>query len=629
MEKIKDQSANKSLSAKFIDIAFLITFIAITVLIFTVLIKIFVYSRFIIGTEIGGIDVSRKSISATTSLLENSIAEYSKIPLTIKLDGTTKEIALKDLGVTFLTDNTVQKAKKINETHADILKYIISSKEKFETPFIISIDQEVLVDKLNKEFSLSTLKAVNAWYQFDKQGKLQVTESKDGLVLDKEALIKSLNNALGKIDGHTITISLIPSKPTLTKEELELQKPGIIEALKHKITLSHPEYRNRWTLSLVDHLEWVKFSKKQKMIFEPTKKAFVISKFPKMEVPGFTMKTYITIEIDPAKLDEFIDAKMAQYLDVPVADVKIYKDKDGKIIVEGRGDNGKKIQRDLFKKAIELAIANNIDTVPIPVKEMEPKITVSEDLQALGIKERIAIGHTTFYGSPMNRMYNIGIGANKLNGAIIKKGETFSFNKRIGAVNGSTGYLMELVIKPEGTIPEFGGGLCQVSTTAYRAALFSGLPIEERHQHSYAVTYYSQVLGHGLDATVYVGGPDLKFKNDTPGDLLIQAYVKNKHELYVVVYGTKDSRTVEMDGPYISNRTSPKEVKYQEMADLPIGVQKKVEMAHVGFNALWYRYVTMPNGEKKTDEITSKYQTMPAKVLVGTKPVDKPAAPAN
>ncbi|MFA7686196.1 MAG: peptidoglycan binding domain-containing protein, partial [Candidatus Gracilibacteria bacterium] len=285
MEKIKDQSANKSLSAKFIDIAFLITFIAITVLIFTVLIKIFVYSRFIIGTEIGGIDVSRKSISATTSLLENSIAEYSKIPLTIKLDGTTKEIALKDLGVTFLTDNTVQKAKKINETHADILKYIISSKEKFETPFIISIDQEVLVDKLNKEFSLSTLKAVNAWYQFDKQGKLQVTESKDGLVLDKEALIKSLNNALGKIDGHTITISLIPSKPTLTKEELELQKPGIIEALKHKITLSHPEYRNRWTLSLVDHLEWVKFSKKQKMIFEPTKKAFVISKFPKMEVP--------------------------------------------------------------------------------------------------------------------------------------------------------------------------------------------------------------------------------------------------------------------------------------------------------------------------------------------------------
>jgi len=362
----------------------------------------------------------------------------------------------------------------------------------------------------------------------------------------------------------------------------------------------------------------VKFVAKQKIVFEPTKQSFEITKLPKLSSAGFKTKTYIAIELDKTKLNEFVDQKMSQYLDVPVENVKIYTDKDGKIVIEGRGDNGKQIQRGLLEKAVDMAVMNKIETVPIPVLEIEPKVEVSEDLQKLGIKERISVGHTTYYGSPLNRMYNINIGAKKLNGTLIKPDETFSFNKIIGHVNGTTGYLMELVIKPEGTIPEFGGGLCQVSTTTYRAALFAGLPIEERYQHSYAVTYYSQVLGHGLDATVYETGPDLKFKNNTGNHLLIQAYVKNKHELYVIVYGTNDGRTVEMDGPYISNKTNPSEVVYQEVADLPSGVQKKVEQGHVGFNALWYRYTTMPNGEKLKDEIISKYQTMPAKIQVGT-----------
>ena len=73
-------------------------------------------------------------------------------------------------------------------------------------------------------------------------------------------------------------------------------------------------------------------------------------------------------------------------------------------------------------------------------------------------------------------------------------------------------YRKELVIKPEGTIPEYGGGLCQVSTTLYRAAIYGGLPIVDRAPHSYAVSYYSQVGGHGLDATIYPPSRDLKFK---------------------------------------------------------------------------------------------------------------------
>lgn len=583
---------------KLTDIAILAIFLTITVVISVFLIKIFMSDRFVPGTTVGGIDVSGKTATSASDILEEAIAEYSAIPLKFKLDGTIKEIELKDSEIKIMSEETIQKALVLNKPRQTIFAYILPAKEKVETPFIISIDEKNLTNKLSKEFSLDPLKAQNAWYTFDNQGRLQISDGKNGLEIDENALEETIKTGMKNLESHTITIRMINTTPSITKESLAAQKDGIIQKLRQKLTLTHPEYRNRWTLSIIEHLDWVKFSVKQKNILKP--------------------ETYMAIELDQSKLDEFIDQKMGKYLDVPLENVKIYTDKDGKIIIEGRGDNGKQIQRTLFKKAIELALENDIDTVPIPVTEISPSITVSEDLQALGIKERISIGHTTFYGSPLNRMYNIDVGARKLNATLINPDEIFSFNKTIGDVDGSTGYLMELVIKPEGTIPEFGGGLCQVSTTTYRAALFAGLPIEERYQHSYAVTYYSQVLGHGLDATVYIGGPDLKFKNDTGKAMLIQAYVKNKYELYVVTYGTADGRKVDMEGPYISNKTNPAEVVYKEVTDLPVGVQKKIEQAHVGFNALWYRYVTMPNGEKKKEEIISKYQTMPAKVLVGT-----------
>jgi vancomycin resistance protein YoaR len=114
---------------------------------------------------------------------------------------------------------------------------------------------------------------------------------------------------------------------------------------------------------------------------------------------------------------------------------------------------------------------------------------------------------------------------------LLLPGEIFSFNSHLGPVDGAHGFLKELVIKPEGTLPEFGGGLCQVSTTAYRGALYAGLPIVERSPHSYAVGYYSQIGGHGIDATIYPGAHDLRFKNDTPGSLLLQAYTEGPRHI--------------------------------------------------------------------------------------------------
>lgn len=184
--------------------------------------------------------------------------------------------------------------------------------------------------------------------------------------------------------------------------------------------------------------------------------------------------------------------------------------------------------------------------------------TLLSGTNALGINELIAHGVSNFKGSPKNRIHNIQVGVEKFKGLIIKKNEEFSFNKYLGPVEKEEGFLPELVIKASGTVPELGGGLCQVSSTTFRAAMQAGLPITQRKNHAYAVSYYSP---QGTDATIYPGIVDLKFVNDTPGDILVWPHFEDNYTLIFDFYGTADSRKVTLETPRQYDRKSDGSLK--------------------------------------------------------------------
>lgn len=182
--------------------------------------------------------------------------------------------------------------------------------------------------------------------------------------------------------------------------------------------------------------------------------------------------------------------------------------------------------------------------IELVIEERQPEITLDK-INDLGINKLLARGESNFGGSPKFRIHNINAGAKKISGILIKPGEEFSFNSFLGPVDASTGYLPELVIKKGAVTPEYGGGLCQVSTTLFRAAVLAGLPILERHPHSIPVHYYNP---QGFDATIYPGVSDLRFKNDTPAYILIQPEI-NGSQINFQIYGTDDGRKVILDGP--------------------------------------------------------------------------------
>ena len=189
-------------------------------------------------------------------------------------------------------------------------------------------------------------------------------------------------------------------------------------------------------------------------------------------------------------------------------------------------------------------LTGNNPTSTLPVVTSSPKTRLS-DTNDLGITELIASGESNYTGSPYNRVVNIKVGASKFDGIVVKPGEEFSFNKFLGDVDAANGFLPELVIKREGLVPEFGGGLCQVSSTVFRAAMNAGLPITERRNHSFAVQYYGP---QGTDATIYPGVVDFKFRNNLNSHLVMKPRIEGT-KLYFDFYGTKDSRVVQFEGP--------------------------------------------------------------------------------
>ncbi len=224
-------------------------------------------------------------------------------------------------------------------------------------------------------------------------------------------------------------------------------------------------------------------------------------------------------------------------------------DENGAITVAKQEIVGLKLSQEESVEVLARSIESGDSTVAeiaLPT-ETVPATVASTDLERLGLKELVGSGRSNFRGSPKNRIYNIKHALKQFDGALIAPGKTFSFVEVLGEVDGEHGYLPELVIKDNKTQPEFGGGICQVSSTVFRAAVYSGLKIAERRNHAYPVRYY---YPYGMDATIYIPKPDLRFVNNTPGYILMQPVVDGT-ELTFNFYGTKDGRTTTVDGPHI------------------------------------------------------------------------------
>lgn len=306
---------------------------------------------------------------------------------------------------------------------------------------------------------------------------------------------------------------------------------------------------------------------------------------------------------------------VAKEVNVPVQEAR-FRLEGGRVTEFAESREGKEVDLAALKTAT-LAVMLNAGANPIglPIKTVVPQYT-TDKVNDIGIKERLGRGATSFAGSPINRRKNIRIAVERLNGLLIRPGEEFSLLSALGPIDGAHGWLPELVIKGDRTIPEFGGGLCQIATTAFRVTLSAGMPVTARRNHSYRVPYYEPPVG--MDATIYEPAPDYKFKNDMQGPILFTAAIApDADHLTFELWGTSDGRAASTTTPIVWNTVGPPAKKIIETSKLEVGKEVCIERPHAGADAKFTYTVTYPDGRVATEEFKSHYRPWGAVCLRG------------
>lgn len=457
-------------------------------------------------------------------------------------------------------------------------------------------NKEEIKNILKEEFSIFEQPSQNAKLIVKQNADIEVIPEKKGYVFDYDKAIETAFKNVSELKFEPVFLSFIPDKPKIKKAETAAAQEKA-KNLAKLCSINLKSEDKSWTISQDQIRSWLEFQL----------------------VPS------LTVGLNKSSVQEYLNS-IAKEVNVEPQNAK-FKIENGKITEFQIHQGGKEVDIEETYNKINNYILNfdltkiptdcsdktiSNETLELVIKIINPQIPIGS-INDFGIKELVGRGESNFAGSPPNRRHNIRVGAAKLNGILIAPGEEFSLNKALGEVSGATGYLPELVIKGDKTIPEYGGGLCQIGTTTFRVALNAGLPITERKPHSYRVVYYEPA---GMDATIYSPKPDLKFINDTPAYLLLQTKIEGDNLIFEL-WGTSDGRKVELSKPRIYNITSPGPTKIIETEDLAPGVKKCTERAHAGADAEFSRTITFPNGEIKTEVWKSHYVPWSAVCLIG------------
>ncbi|HOX41671.1 MAG TPA: VanW family protein [bacterium] len=548
-----------------------------------------------LNQKLGSLDLGGKTKAEAKVELRRLADKYLQETLTLKdlKSGDNYSFKPSDIGSVFDIDATLERAWSFGRSSSPLTTVAQQFQSLFrprEISFEYVLNDGSLESKLSEITKKIEQPAKDYAIVYQDDVFALDTEKKEGLRVDIEMLKKALRQRIGS--ASTAAIEFSP----------EYYKPKVSEAKARERLVEANRIIQSGTLSF--HFQTQDFP-----LDSDTLGSFVLSR-PK----GDDLEIYFNEE----RIKKLVDT-VAKSIDTEPKNAKLTVT-NGAVTVAEASIVGKKVDKEeaylrLTNHLLERQKGQSKDVHLIDLKITETKPEISDNAIAeLGLKELVSTATTDFKGSPTNRVHNITTGARALNGSLLKPGEEFSTLKRLGTIDATAGYLEELVIKEDKTIPEFGGGLCQVSSTLFRAALNAGMKITERQNHKYRVSYYEPPVG--MDATIYDPAPDFKFLNNYGTYFLVQSKIVGT-KITFEFYGTKDDRKIEIGESQITDTVEPGPPIRVETDTLPAGTEKRIEKAHQGATAQFTYKVTKGDQTLQERTFKSKYVPWQEKWLVG------------
>lgn len=538
------------------------------------------HNRVFAGVEAAGIKVGGLTLEEATAKIASEAQNIAPPRLTLKAGDKTLEVSASELGWKPDARATALRAFAVGRTR--IAERFAALRGQVKIPLVPSIDPGALEKRLQGVAQSLEYPPTNARIVFQ-NGQYLVAPEKAGLELDIQAAIEIYT----KYPEQTV-LEFFPKTltPRLTARMLEPVARKANELLR-PLTLVYAEA-------------------------SPTGGGKVYQRTLSEAEVASLLSVGEEIGVDSKALSKIL-AQMAARHDRLPKDARYSLGPGGQLTVQPEV-NGWKMNQPESHKRLELALLRpdlsefHLTVVPKAAQVRAADLPKAENLQLL------AEATTHYGGSSPERIANVHAAARNLDGYVVPAGGVFSFNDAIGSISPENGFKEALVISEGRTVKGVGGGVCQVSTTAFRALYQAGLPILERNQHAYRVRWYDPIVGY--DAAVYQPYLNLRATNDTPGPIVVRTTF-TRSSLTVQLYGLPDGRKVVVSKPTILSRTPHPPPQYIVDPSLPAGQIKQVDWAVDGFRTRITRTIVRPGGQVITDVLNSNFRPWRAVYQVG------------
>lgn len=553
--------------------------------------------RIYAGVSVGGINLSGLTRPAAAA----RITEQFTYPLSGKIilqgEGQSWLLSPAQAGLFFDPETTVQKAYAVGRSgglFAALGSQFTAATCGMDLPPQVVFDQRMAYDFLKNVAAQVDRPMVEPSISIQGTGVV-VTPGQVGRVVDIEASMALITLQMQKMQDGVVPLVMRDVNPVIVniEEQAAIARAALGEPFILAMPDGQPDSRGPW-------------------VFEPSTLAGMLA-FGVVQSGG---QSLYQVTLDSSTLRGIL-VEMAPSLALDPQNTRfIFNDDTHLLEVIRPAIIGRSLDVEASIQAAQQALLSGEHTARLVFTFTPPAVTDDMTGEQLGIRELVHAETSYFYGSSPERVQNISAAASQFHGLLIAPGETFSMADGLGDISLDNGYAEAWIIVGDQTVKGVGGGVCQVSTTLFRAAFFSGFPIVERHAHAYRVGYYEKTAGNvrdnnlaGLDATVFAPLVDLKFTNDTPYWLLMETYVNPGYNSLVwKFYSTRDGRTVDWQTTGPTSIVEAPDPEYRENPDLPVGEVKQVDFEADGATISVDRWVHYPDGSTTHDIINTKYE---------------------
>jgi vancomycin resistance protein YoaR len=481
------------------------------------------------GVDLGGMTEERAA-AALAQLVESSSG-----PVTLTSGGKTWSLTSADVGRTVDLQGTVARAmteSRRNNFFSDVVTRFKLYFESRDLPLDITVDRMKLEAVLGRIAAELHVAPHNARLTMN-SGEVKVIGDVNGREVDTTALGAQVEALFVSLSSGTLEVPLIVKEPDVKVEANKAAEQLAQTMMSEPLTLtSHDE---TWTIVPQQIASWLYFL----TVYRD-------------DVPSFV--PYLS----EGRMLAFLDSLAAEVNHEPVE--AGFKSVDGKPVVVPSA-TGETLDPTATVKALNAAAKSTGRTVEVAVTVTEPEFTTA-DAEATTFADELSSFTTKYWGSA-NRQVNVRITTQYATDVFLAPGEEYNFDEQIGPRTPKRGYLMAPGIdEHKKMVMQFGGGICQVSTTMFNAAFLAGLKVTERHNHSLYINHYPL----GRDATVTGGGKNLRFVNDTGHHIWIRG-ISDGITTTLSIYGTSDGRQV----TYTTRGSAGSYVKVMREVTLPDG----------------------------------------------------------